>query len=482
MRKKKKTIIKTPWQSLTAFAAALAMVVSMGFAAGITAEPSHAAGDYEITGKYVTENFGKYSEDWPTTIGSVPTELKTTFSVYKVGYYTHVDGKSVIMLDQAYIDKGIKLPPSYKEGDDEGLKNWLAVAKEISSDVQGEPADTAEDVQGGKTFTLNVDEKGLYLLVGTSAPLENYPVQGQITNWRPQPMLVQVFDGSNRTVNVKPEADIAQNFQVTKFWDCADQGDKDLEDKIRPKSVTVDIYYDKDENNKLDASELYKQVVLDEEHDWTFKWVPRVKEYPNPLLWAIQEQDLEGEAGKYYTHSVADGDTNNTNNLKFFRLTNTFEPAELELTKKLPKGFVNHSDNVSTTFVFEITGFKKNDKDVEEQIYHKYVSLVFDKDGNLTENSKTVKYIPVGLSKLVVREVQAANYKVDKEVKQYIAGSESNDIAFDGKKYTVEFTNDYTGTTQYSGGVINKFKLNDEQSGFTVDGHEGKTLGDSDKN
>lgn len=472
MKKKKRTTKKTPWQSLTAFAAALAMVVSMGFAAGITAEPSHAADSYAITGQYVTDNFGEYSENWPTDIKSVPTELKTTFSVYKVGYYTHnAEGKSVIMLDPAYIDKGIKLPPSYQEGDKDGLEAWMTTAKTISDNVQGDPVATA-DVNGGETFTLTVSETGLYLLVGTSAPIEQ---GGQKIYWRPQPMLVQVFDGSNRTVNVKPEAEIAQNFQVTKYWECADQGDKDLESSIRPKSINIDIYYDKNQNHQLDSSELYntQPVVLSSDNSWTYTWSPKVNDYPNPQLWAVQEQDLSGEAGKYYSHSVTDGDANNTNNLRIFKLTNTFEPAKLELTKKLPKGFINHNDNVSTTFVFEITGYKNDDK-----IYHKYVSLVFDKDGNLKENSKTVKHIPIGLTKLVVKEVQAANYDVDKAEKTYNAGGQSDGITFANNTYTVEFSNTYNGTTHYSGGVINKFKLNDTQSGFTVDGSEGKTWKD----
>lgn len=496
MRKKKRTTTKTLWQSLTAFAAALAMVVSMGFAAGITAEPSHAAGSYTINGQYVTENFGDYSEGWPEGITSLPNQLETTFSLYKVGHYSHVDGKSVIVLDEAYSD--VTLPEKQKDdysSESEWIKDWLSVAQTISQKVTADTPKAAEDqiakASNEWKFSFSGLDTGVYLLMGTDSDLTKVPREKQTTFWRPQPMLIQVFEGSAKDVKVKPEAETAHNFRVTKYWK-SDKDDEAIENAVRPKSVTVKIYYDKANN----ADPVYTEE-LNSENSWTFAWTA-TKNRNNPYKWTVEEQALGGEADKYYTYSIepvvagstndgtsqtdndspTEADINNTGNLKIFKLTNTFEPAELELTKKLPKGFLNHNDNVSTTFVFEISGYK----DVEERIYHKYVSLVFDKDGNLKENSKTVKYIPVGLSKLVVREVQAANYEVDKEVKQYIAGGESNDITFDGKKYTVEFTNDYTGTTQYSGGVINKFKLDDKQSGFTVDGHEGKTLGDSDKN
>jgi hypothetical protein len=500
MKKKKRTTKKTPWQSLTAFAAALAMVVSMGFAAGITAEPSHAAGSYEITGQYVTENFGDYSEGWPEGITSLPNQLETTFSLYKVGHYSHVDGKSVIVLDEPY--SGITLPEKQKDdysSESEWIKEWLSVAQTISQKVTKDTPKAAEDQKANKDndwkFSFSGLDTGVYLLMGTDSDLTKVPGEKQTTFWRPQPMLIQVFEGSAKDVKVKPEAETAHNFRVTKYWK-SDKDDEAIENAVRPKSVTVKIYYDKANN----ADPVYTEK-LNSENSWSFAWTA-TKDKNDPYKWTVEEQALGGEADKYYTYSIepvvagstndglsatdndspTEADINNTGNLKIFKLTNTFEPAELELTKKLPKGFVNHSDNVSTTFVFEITGFKKNDKDVEEQIYHKYVSLVFDKDGNLKQNSKTVKYIPVGLSRLVVREVQAANYDVDKAEKTYNASGESDGITFADNTYTVEFSNDYNGKTQYSGGAINKFKLNDEQSGFTVDGHEGKTLGDSDKN
>ena len=123
--------------------------------------------------------------------------------------------------------------------------------------------------------------------------------------------------------------------------------------------------------------------------------------------------------------------------------------------------------------MFEVTGYKNNAAGAEEQVYHKYVSLKFDADGKLT-NEKEVDYIPVGLSKLVVREVESPNYTVDQAVKTYTAkAGDTDDITFDGNLYTVSFKNTFNGETHFDGGVINHFNMNGNT--FKPGTPEGKT-------
>ena len=278
-------------------------------------------------------------------------------------------------------------------------------------------------------------------------------------------------------------------FRVTKYWKCADEADSEIEGKLRPASVTVKIYYDKENNSKP----VYTKE-LNKDNSWSFAWSAD-REHNDPFKWTVEEQILSGEAALYYTYSVEpitagsvnDGtseednddptneDISNTGNLKIFKLTNTFEPAKLKIIKKIDK-YLNNSDSVSTTFIFEVTGYKKNAEGVEKRVYHKFVGLEFNADGKLT-NEKEVGYLPVGLSRLVVKEVDSSNYKVvgEKE-KQYTAvEGDEDDITFDGKLYTVEFTNKYNETTHFDGGVINHFNLDIDKDKFEPGTPEGKT-------
>ena len=283
------------------------------------------------------------------------------------------------------------------------------------------------------------------------------------------------------------------NFRVTKYWKCADEADSAIEGKLRPTSVTVKIYYDK-ANNPTPRETVKLGPNDDPKKNWTYSWTSD-REHNDPFKWTVEEEVLSGEAALYYTYSVepitagsvndgtseednddpTDEDISNTGNLKIFKLTNTFEPAKLKIIKNIDK-YLNNSDNVSTTFIFEVTGYKKNAEGVEKRVYHKFVGLEFNADGKLT-NEKEVGYLPVGLSRLVVKEVDSSNYKVvgEKE-KQYTAvEGDEDDITFDGKLYTVEFTNEYNGTTHFDGGVINHFNLDIDKDKFEPGTPEGKT-------
>ena len=466
------------------------LLLAFAIVFGVNSKQVNAESTYTITGQYVTENL----QTWTPEFSKVPDEVTTTFSLYKVGHYENVNGKSVIVLDGVYSNvhfdgQGLDIDKKDYEGKEtEWIKAWLATAQTLSMKVEGQKVvDKSQEITGNQTFVLGdkgeIDEegKGLYLLVGTSCSFEK---NGHTVWWRPQPMLIQVFDGSETTVYVKPECEALHKFCVTKSW-IVPSGEQEAEGMVRPESVKVNIYYDKANNQ----NPVYEDVVLGPSskpaEDWRFSWTAR-KGQDDPFKWTVEEQIPDGEAGKYYTYVVSElptvdnGEISDVNKEKVFELTNTFEPAKLNITKNL-KNYLNNSNNVSTTFVFEVTGYKEN---VVEPVYHKYVSLKFDAEGNeitgdgTLTNSKEVNYLPIGLSKLVVKEIDSSNYKVvDKKEKTYTAdGSGTDGIDFDGDVYTVSFTNTHNGQTHYNGGVINHFDL--DGNTFTPGQQEGKTYKD----
>lgn len=439
---------------------------------GVNSKPVDAESTYTVSGQYVANGFNNYTDKWASEIEAVPNQVKTTFSLYKVGHYENVDGKSVIALDPPF--NNVTLPTKSKEeysDENAWIKDWLAAAQTMSMRLDGQtPVVTTGEVTGNKPFSLGgITEKGLYLLVGTSC---EFDMDGQTVWWRPQPMLIQVFDGSNTTVNVKPECETSSKFRVTKYWACPNQDYSTIESSIRPASVTVRIYYDRANN----STPVYTEE-LNAGNSWTFEWKANQNQ-KDPTKWTVEEEALGGEAGNYYTYTVespgtaTSGGNSNAASEKLFKVTNTFNPPKLKIIKKLDN-YLNNSDNVSTTFAFEVTGYKNNAAGAEEQVYHKYVSLKFDADGKLT-NEKEVNYIPVGLSKLVVREVESPNYTVDQAVKTYTAkAGDTDDITFDGNLYTVSFKNTFNGETHFDGGVINHFNMNGNT--FKPGTPEGKT-------
>ena len=59
---------------------------------GINSKPVDAESTYTVSGQYVTEDL----QTWTPGISEVPNKVKTTFSLYKVGHYENINGKSVI--------------------------------------------------------------------------------------------------------------------------------------------------------------------------------------------------------------------------------------------------------------------------------------------------------------------------------------------------------------------------------------------------
>ena len=72
------------------------------------------------------------------------------------------------------------------------------------------------------------------------------------------------------------------------------------------------------------------------------------------------------------------------------------------------------------------------------------------------------------------KETAEPEEEIDEAEKQYVkGGTNSEDFTFDGKLYTVSFTNTYNGETHFDGGVINHFNLDGD--GFKPGTPEGKT-------
>ena len=117
---------------------------------------------------------------------------------------------------------------------------------------------------------------------------------------------------------------------------------------------------------------------------------------------------------------------------------------------------MQHSNNVSTVFTFVVTGYIGT-----QQVLYKTVAVEFTGPGEKTLN---VGKIPDGLTRLVVREVDSPNYTV--------VGNAEKEATLDGDTYSVTFENKYDKTTNFEGGVINKYKQSG--GGYKFDSREGR--------
>jgi hypothetical protein len=122
----------------------------------------------------------------------------------------------------------------------------------------------------------------------------------------------------------------------------------------------------------------------------------------------------------------------------------------LEITKTIDKYIDNGTGN-DVTFVFEINGYVK---DNTEPVYTKRVGMQFKKNGDRTQTI-TVKGIPSGLEKLMVKEVYYGDYTLvtddENPPERQATGPDKNGV------YKVSFENELTGKT-HNGGVVNKYE------------------------
>ena len=188
---------------------------------------------------------------------------------------------------------------------------------------------------------------------------------------------------------------------------------------------------------------------------------------------------LEGQAQKYYTYAIApigvnatnpesdpltSDDIGSTSKVKIFRLTNTFSPKTLQLTK-IMNDFVDHQANVSAVIVFELTGYQTLEDNTDKQIYHKVVGMKYDKDTDATQ-TLPVKNIPHTVTKLKVKEISGTNVTPAE-------GTSEQWATLDGDTFKVTFENNYNNTN-FGGGVVNRYKANKDATGYDKPEQDGK--------
>lgn len=406
---------------LAALAAVFALC--MGFAAA----PSYAAGTHTLTVKYA----GNWNDFDASNLKDTP---QTKLTLYKVGDCTKAgDSWDITLaapLSNITLTKEEIAAMNSAEDESARIQAWLEKAAVIDHEIMTvkglaeelKAATTSANPQSFDSRTGSAVfyglEQGIYLIHGDSWAEE---VNGTATKyWCPQPMLVQVITEKTEA-NLKPVSKTpVDEITIVKAW--AGKGNEDA----RPTSIEVAVAYD---------GTVVETVTLSEANSW--KAVIKTPDgKKDPLKWTAAEvKVLTDFTPSIRVSEVVDGKMT-------INITNTYnvQSRELELIKVLPV-FVDHGDKVSTAFTFEITGYQGS-----TVAYHRYAGLSFDKAGR---RSTKITGIPLGLSRVVVREVSSAGYDVN--------GSAQKEAQLDGNTYEVSFENTFDDI-RYEGGVINKYK------------------------
>lgn len=450
-----RTLSLTKLNSIRSVLFVVVLLLAFALAFAVTARPSHAAdleGDYVVKQEFSPEVYN---------VGRMPDDLTTEFKLYKVGEF--VVGDPYVELVKPYSDMDIDLPlKSDKEQVVPWTKEWLGCALALENNL---PKD--EELPNGLkpiVFSSDADghferkglENGLYLLVGSSKEISGYPEEGDNSYFWPQSMLVSILD-SNVTLGVKPTFGRASHFKVRKVWQGIPENLTNIPNLIQP--VTVNIYYLPDGNTK----QLRYEKVLDTSNNWSFSWDPKKTE-GDPNKWRVEEVIKDdpatsevNEAEEFSKSFVIeygekfvpeqDGDR------EVITITNKYDRGTLEIAKTL-NGFVDNGGE-SIALTFELSGYKDG-----ERIYHKFVGMQFDANSGDSQ-TLPVKDIPLGLTRLVVKEVSSSNYTPNPAEQDATPPVENAD----GTKgpYTVSFTNNLTNQI-YNSGIVNKFKLT--QNGY----------------
>ena len=402
----------------------IALICTLIIAYSMVMGPVHAAdGSYTLTGRYAPK------------VGNQEVNLgTTTFTLYKVGGFGRDEaGKATLRLDAKY--GGTDLP-EYKS-----FKDYDTWARDVVEPIRGLVAANPPDFQkttttgDGGSFSFSGLENGLYLLTGNSQTVDQGTTS---TTWHPQPMLVMILNG-NVEIETKPVSETVDRYQVTKMW----AGDEDVKDLVRPKEITVKVYY-----GQVGSAELMYTEKLNDANNWTFEW--DTNGATDPMMWYCVEE-LSPEDARNYSISAQENyviGTNNAGNRKQITLTNTFSRGELEIVKRMDT-YVNHSDSVSTSLVFDITGLDKDGK----QVFHKVAGMQYELNSAI-EQKLDIGNIPRDVETLKVREIYSGNQKpVTAEQ------TATRTVGADGKtKFTVTFENKHNDVN-YGSGVINKYKM-----------------------
>lgn len=433
----------------TLFVVVLLVAFAMAFA--VTARPSHAV---TLEGDCV------YIEDFSPGVSEPSSINPTEFELYKVGHY--VVGEPYVVLDDEPFNVGVELPLKADPTDNVAwTKTWLKCAQTLNNNIMSTspaPESIKVSVDSEGKFSKSGLANGLYLLRGNSQVIEDYPKAGQKSYWWPQPMLISILN-SDTEVHVKPMTGLVRKMKVQKDWQWPSGISEAIKKIASPDSIKVELYYDNDLKDT--------RVLPDEKGNWYYTWEPALSE-SDPSKWAVKEvieDDPETEVDEskefYKNFTVSYGELQSTDEEEIITITNKYDRDVLEITKTLDSYVDNGKDN-SISIVFELSGYKDGDS-----IYHKIVAMEFDAETG-DKQVLPVKDIPLGLDKLMVKEIDSSNYTPDQREKEATPPT-AND---DGSKgpYKVSFDNTHSNHTHNSG-VINKFKLT--ENGYVFD----KSLG-----
>lgn len=411
------------------------------------------------------------------TIQNLPPDTEFTYNIYKVGSWTHVDGKAVVQLDQEIADKAGIASPSLPSPESKTYNaDLVALATTVGNSVAIDGLTTAAKPvtlkQGDTKYFNGLSDNGLYIIVGEPK------IVGRKV-WTPSSVFVSVLNGesemniSNEVATKMSVAPVVDEYKIVKIWN-----DEENAKKTRPDKVDVEIYY----NNELKDT-----VTLTQNNNWSYSWktyednsnhviyenndadkdhvisklLPKKGEDGEPVTDDKGNKTWSADVGEYAENGVWTVREVNDRSLRkytftlegpseqkpgTFTLTNTYSTTDLEITKKLD-GFFDTGDNSNVTVAFKITG-----KDAKGTVvYTNYAGLSFtrndvDENGKFTKKT-TVTGIPLSAVTIDVEEVYASGYTGKK-----VAGPEkgTDDI------WTVTFENthgDHSGS-----GVVNKYE------------------------
>ena len=440
-----------------------------------------------------------YAADGSVTVSLPPAQIEYfdndalfTFRLYKVGSF---EGNALVA-DPSISESGagIVLPQPITVKDDVydnsnssyWQSSWMESASTMADyisvcEASKRPPQAGSDhaIKAGQSFIENGLSDGLYLLVGDPVVTKT----GAYRRWTPVPMYIVISTDASRGIADMSDAavklssePVLEEHRVTKLW----SGDADIDQSVRPSKISVGIYYD---------GELKDTVVLSESNNWTYSWKNSdygvasddtsgkwtcIEMYEPKAGTEVSDADAEDfrRLRQNYTFTVttlktaagdeaAAADPGDLGKIEMFRITNTFGRRSLKLIKKTDS-YVEHSDsaNDNNTIVFEINGY--NNKN--EAVYHTYASVVLKKtDGNIKET--LVSGIPADIVKITAREAYTGSLTPaagEEAVKEAVFNAATN-------TFEVTFTNTF-GSTTYSGGIVNRYELKSDNSGYKFRG------------
>ncbi|MCD8208052.1 MAG: Cna B-type domain-containing protein, partial [Bacteroidales bacterium] len=158
---------------------------------------------------------------------------------------------------------------------------------------------------------------------------------------------------------------VTENIQVTKAWNDASN-----QDGVRPESITLNLIADGETDEPYATVTLSAQgedvTVSDNGNEWTyiFKGVPVMKN-GNPVVYTLTETLTEKDSENYsYELSTATKEIND-NGVTYdgysFTVTNTHEPAKIDITGEIVWDDANDQDGMRPDYVtVQVYGQDKN--------------------------------------------------------------------------------------------------------------------------